>query len=169
MTPDHVEETVERLAEMHRRHQEGSSWAQRTTNGITSRLGRPGVIGAVVAVVAAWVVGNLSAPHFHLRALETAPFPDLALVLGFVAVAVALLILSTQRHGEELAERRSELTLQIALLSERKVTKLIALLEEQRQDNPLLESRVDVEAEEMAKSADTGDALARIEAVRTDR
>ena len=154
------------LAELHRRHRERSSQSQQLTNRVTAALGRPSVIALIVAAVVAWVFGNISAPSFHLRALEPLPFPELGLVFGFVAVVIALLILSTQRHGEELAERRSELTLQIALLSERKVTKLIALFEEQRAENPLLQTRKDPEAEEMAVPADPGDAIDRIEAMR---
>lgn len=163
---DHVDESVEGLAELHRRHRANASRAQRIANRVTRRLGRPGVVAAVAAAVLAWVVGNLSASRLHLHALEPAPFPDLALALGIAAVVVALLILSTQQHGEELAERRAELTLQIALLSERKVAKVIALLEEQRSENPLLSSRRDPEAERMSEAADAGDALERIEAAR---
>lgn len=164
--PNHVDQTVENLAELHRQHHQRSTRAQRLANRVTGTLGRPGAVALVIALTAAWVLGNISAPRLHLRPLETTPFPDLALVLGFAAVVVALLILSTQRHGEELAERRAELTLQIALLSERKVAKVIALLEEQRADNPLLASRADPEAEEMAESANPGEALARLDAAR---
>ena len=166
---DNVEQTVEHLAELQRQHQERSSRSQKLTNHVTGALGRPAAIALVVALVAAWVVGNLSASHLHVHALEDQPFPDLGLVLGFVAVVVALLILSTQRHSDGLAERRAELTLQIALLSERKVAKVIALLEEQRAENPLLSSRRDAEAEQMAVAADPGDAVDRIEAIHPKR
>ncbi len=163
---DHLGEAAERLADMHRQHHARSTPAQRTANQVTRALGRPIAILAVVAVVAAWVLGNLSAPRLHLHAFEPAPFPDLALFLGFVAVVVALLILSTQQHGEELAQRRAELTLQIAILSERKVAKVIELLEEQRSENPMLASRHDPEAKQMSQAADAGEALERIEAAR---
>ena len=79
---------------------------------------------------------------------------------------VALLILSTQQHGEELAQRRAELTLQMVILAERKVAKVIELLEEQRAENPLLDSRRDNEAEQMARAADPREALERIEVAR---
>lgn len=87
-------------------------------------------------------------------------------MLGFTAVVVALLILSTQQHGEELAQRRAEQTLQMAILAERKVAKVIELLEEQRAENPLLGSRRDNEAEQMAQAADPLEALERIDAAR---
>ena len=163
---DHVGETVERLAELSRQHHARSSPAQRVANRVTRALGRPGAIAVTLALILAWVLGNISAGMFHLHALEPAPFPELSFTLGAVAVIVALLILSTQQHGEMLAERRAELTLQIALLSERKVAKVIALLEEQRAENPLLPSRHDPEAEQMAQATDAGEAITRIDAAR---
>lgn len=167
--PDHIGEAAEKLAEMHREHSARSTSSQRLANRATRVLGRPGTVLSVIAIVAAWVLGNLSAAHFHARALEPAPFPDLALLLAVVAVVVSLLILSTQQHGEELAQRRAELTLQMALLSEQKIAKVIELLEKQRVENPLLTSQPDAEAEQMAKSADTREALARIDAARPDQ
>ena len=161
---DHMREAVQRLEEMHSQHRSRSTLVQRFANRVTFALGRPGVIIALVAVVAAWVLGNLSAAPLHLRALEPAPFPDLGLALGFGAVVVALLILSTQQHGEQLAERRAELTLQMAILAERKVAKVIELLEAQRAENPLLETRRDAEAEQLARAADPREALKQIEA-----
>ena len=66
---------------------------------------------------------------------------------------------------EELADRRSQLTLQLAIMSERKLAKLISLVEEQRRDNFLLEKREDPEANELAKPVDLAASLDRIEAV----
>ncbi len=40
------------------------------------------------------------------RALEEFPFPDLGFIATIAALLVALLILTTQRHEEELAESR---------------------------------------------------------------
>ena len=64
-------------------------------NRITTTLGPPGAIAAVVTGVALW------APCLcrDRPCIRSRPSPDLALVLGFAAVVVALLILSTQRHG----------------------------------------------------------------------
>ena len=100
-----------------------------------------------------WVAGNYVARALGSTALEEFPFPDLGFLATIAALLVALLILTTQRHGEELAERRAQLTLHIAMLSERKIAKVIELLEEQRRDNPMLPSRVDHEAAEMAQAS----------------
>lgn len=166
--PDQADESIEHLVEMHRRHQGAAGGGQHLANRITHALSRPLAITVLVLLTLAWVGGNLGAMGLHARPLEEAPFPELALVLGFVAVIVALLILTTQSHSEELADKRSELTLQMALLSERKIAKVIQLLEEQRRDNPLLTARVDAEADRMAEPADPRGTLERIEAVRAE-
>ena len=59
-----------------------------------------------------------------------------------------------QRHENRLAEHRAQLTLQLAMVSEQKIAKLIELVERQRFDNPQMANRIDREAQEMAQSAD---------------
>ena len=112
----------------------------------------------------AWVVGNYAARLMGSTALEEFPFPDLGFLVTIAALIVALLILTTQRHEEELADKRARLTLQIAVLSEKKIAKLIELMEEQRRDNPLLPSRVDREADAMATASDPRASLEQLEA-----
>ena len=46
------------------------------------------------------------------------------------------MILITQRHDDELATRREQMTLELAILSEQKSAKIIALLEEFRRNDP---------------------------------
>ena len=118
---------------------------------------------AIGLFVILWITGNHLAKRIGGAAFEEFPFPELGLLATIAAVIIALLILTTQRHADELADRRAQLTLQIALLSEKKVAKIIELLEEQRRDNPLLASRTDHVANEMAVSVDPEVALARIE------
>ena len=99
-------------------------------------------------------VGNYVARATGSVALEKFPFPDLGFIATIGALLVALLILTTHRHEEELAESRAQLTLRIVMLSERKIAKVIELLKKQRRGNPLLPSGIDDEATEMAQPAD---------------
>jgi uncharacterized membrane protein len=75
--------------------------------------------------------------------------------VGFLALYVTILILTTQRREDELASYREQLTLELAILSEQKSAKIIALLEEMRRDSPALKNRVDEEAAAMAVAADS--------------
>jgi uncharacterized membrane protein len=60
----------------------------------------------------------------------------------------------SQRRKDELSELREQLTLELAIMTEQKGAKLIALMEEMRRDNPLLANRVDTEADDMSAPAD---------------
>jgi uncharacterized membrane protein len=64
------------------------------------------------------------------------------------------MILIAQRHDDELATRRDQLSLELALLSERKSAKIIALLEEFRRNDPHQGDHRDEVAEALAKPAD---------------
>ena len=64
------------------------------------------------------------------------------------------LILGTQRRADQLASHREQLTLELAIVSEQKGAKIIALLEEMRRDNPLITDRVDPVADAMSTPAD---------------
>lgn len=160
-----LDETVEQLAALHHEHERTTSTVQRVINRLTHALGRPATLAGVVLLMIGWMCGNYLAKQMGSHALEEFPFPDLAFVATVAALVIALLILTTQRHQDLLAERRAQLTLQIAILSERKVAKIISLLEEQRRENPMLASRVDEEAEALARPVDpvkTADELHRL-------
>ena len=167
--PDSDAETVDQLAKLYDRHDQRTSRVQRTADRITSALGKPVSLLIIFGTAIAWVIGNYIARSMGSTALEEFPFPDLGFVATIAALLVALLILTTQRHQETLAESRAQLTMHIAMLSERKIAKVIELLEEQRRDNPMLPSRVDTEAAELAEPSDHETTLALIEEVADQR
>ena len=80
-----------------------------------------------------------------------------------------MLILVTQRHEDELAERRARLILELSLLADRGAAKLIELLEEQRRDQPSLANRRDLESEAMAHPTDTETLVAAMDAETSER
>ncbi|MGZ3550335.1 MAG: hypothetical protein ACXWNZ_18880, partial [Vulcanimicrobiaceae bacterium] len=67
---------------------------------------------------------------------------------------MTLLILTTQNRLAGSADQRSRLALQMGIVTEQKVAKVIALIEEQRRDDPNLKNRDDAEAEAMTEVAD---------------
>ncbi len=160
--PD-VVDTVERLAELHRVHDRATPTVQRVVNAATGLIGRPVSLMLLLAIIAAWIVGNLLAQGAGWRALDVFPFPDLALVATVAALLVAIAILASQRHQEQLADRRAQLTLQLAALSEKKIAKVIEMLEEQRRESPFLASRRDPQAEALARPADADEELGRFD------
>lgn len=158
-----IEQSVEHLAELHREHERSTTHLQRVADRVTSTIARPGAVAIVLALIFVWICGNYVARRLGVTALDQFPFPDLAFLATVGAMLIALLILTSQRHQDQLAERRSELTLQVAILSEKKVAKIIELLEEQRRESPVLVSRIDEEAAAMARPADPKQTLKDIE------
>ena len=164
---DQVESTVQQLGELHEAHRREATQAQRVANRVTETLGRPGALMIVFVLVILWTISNYVAARVGVAALEEASFPELGLIVTVVALLVVPLILTTQRHEQALAEKRAQLTLQIAILSERKIAKLIAMVDDLRRDSPTSSSHADPAAEAMARSVDPLATLERIEAQAT--
>jgi uncharacterized membrane protein len=121
---------------------------------MTSVVARPGFIGFVTAVVLVWIVGDLILVRFAGRRLDSNGFPLLQGLGQLLAIYITALILMSQRRREEISELRDQLSLEMAVLIEQKVAKLIALTEEMRRDNPQIADRVDPQAVVMARPAD---------------
>jgi uncharacterized membrane protein len=64
------------------------------------------------------------------------------------------MILLTQGHDDEMATRREQIVLELAILSEQKSSKIIALLEELRRNDPNQSDQHDEVAEALAEPAD---------------
>ena len=63
---------------------------------------------------------------------------------------------------DELNAHRDTLKLELAILSEHKIAKVIKLLEELRRDSPQVQDRVDPQAQQIADPADAGSVLAAV-------
>jgi uncharacterized membrane protein len=128
----------------------------------TARLARPAVLAAVVCGVALWIAFNLLAPLAGYAIIDEPPFPWLFEVLTLLGVVMGILILSTQRRADQLAELREQMTLELASVTERKVAKVIELIEELRRDSPTLKNRTDHEARQMSERTSPGEVLIAI-------
>lgn len=81
---------------------------------------------------------------------------------GHAGIYITILILITQRREDELARRRDQMTLELAILGDHKTAKIIQLPEELRRDHPEIADRVDREAAEMSKPSPPGAVLEEI-------
>jgi len=136
---------------------------QRLIEALTRQLGRPRFYYFVLAFVALWIGGNLAARFFGRMPWDAPPFFWLQGLIGLSALLMTTIVLITQNRQGQTAERRAQLNLQINLLSEQKVTKLISLVEELRRDLPSVQNRHDPEAEAMTEAADPAAVLSALE------
>lgn len=164
MPSDTIEETVAQIARMHAEHVMRTPRLQRVLAGITAFIARPAFAAWLSVGMALWIVWNVLAPSLGMKPPDAAPFVWLQGAVGLLALYTTLLILATQRRDDELADDREQLTLQLALLSERKLAKIIDLIEEMRRDSPTLRDRDDDVAAEMARPADAQSVISAIRA-----
>lgn len=159
--PQHVEESVRSVADLHIEHHASATALDRILERATELAGHPVTLSAIVGVTLIWLAAKSVEPRFGLSLIDPPAWLDRA--LGLVSIYLALLILATQRRADRLAQRRDQLTLQLALVNERKTAKVVALLEELRRDHPQISDRPDDEAEAMAEPADPDSVMIAIE------
>ena len=152
--PIHIRETIQSVAGLNAEHHANATHHQRAVDRITSLLGRAGFIATLTTFVVAWVSLNWFALALGYRAPDPPPFAWLAGVSSLASLYLVILILTTQRGDDRLTQRRELLNLELTILSEQKIAKVVALLEELRHDSPHLHNRVDEVAEVMAQPAD---------------
>src|SRR5579863_889869 len=151
--PDHIQETVHALAELHAEHHRRAPRIQRVVDRLVRLVSRPRFVAIVTAIVSGWIGLNLVLGRFG-AAFDRPPFPTLQGLAQLVALYITVLILITQRHEDELTERRQQLTLEMVMLSEQKNAKIVELIEEMRRDNPMIKDRVDTRADALSVPAD---------------
>lgn len=161
--PDHVGEAVRSVAQLHSKHRSRATTPQRWVNWIAALMARPGFITLVGIVVTVWISANLLANGVGLQAIDLPAFPWLQGVAHLFSLFLVMLVLVAQKHEDELNAHRDTLTLELAILSERKIAKVIQLLEELRSDSPHVQDRVDPQAEQMAEPADAEVVLAAVQ------
>ena len=152
--PDPVQSTVDSIADLHAEHYLSLPKSQIGIEYVTDRLGRPWALFFCIALLAAWMGFNLWTRAHGGRVWDPPPFQWLQVVMSVAAFLMTILILVTENRQGALDERRSQLTLQIALLTERKITKTIELVERIRQEHPLLSNPTDKETAGMMQPAD---------------
>jgi uncharacterized membrane protein len=121
---------------------------------VTAMVGRALFVAILFGCLVLWIGANMILPAYGIRPFDPAPFELLQAVAGFLALFLAVFILATQRRENALTELRLQLMLELALLSEQRSAKVIALLEELRIDLPWVPNRSDPEAEALASPGD---------------
>ena len=157
--PRHVDEAIRFVAQLRSEHHGNASASQRVANQITAFLARPVSIALVGAAVVAWTGANLIGVSMGMRPVDPPPFVGLQAAAELFSVIIVMLVLVAQKHEDELNVHRGTLTLELAILSEQKIAKVIQLLEELRRDSPQVQDRVDPQANQMAQHVDAQSVL----------
>jgi uncharacterized membrane protein len=146
-------ETIESVADLERGAERSLSTHQRWIERTTSALGRPRTLYITLAFVAAWLAINIALAAGG-RAFDPPPFAYLDCIISLAALLMTIVILTTENRINLHDARRDRLDLQINLLNERKISKVIEMLEALRRDSPAVPNLDDPEAREMGHAAD---------------
>jgi len=161
--PGRLTENIDKISSLVHRFDEEAGKHQRFVDRLTISIARPRSLYAISGIVLTWVGVNTWLYESGAHAIDPPPFFGLQGFCTLMAILSSTMVLITQRHQGELASRREQLELQVNILTEQKVTKLIALLEELRVDLPNVRNRKDETAEDMAQSADPSEVVRAIE------
>ena len=161
--PDHIGQNIETIVALHARAEQDVPRLQRNVEAVASFFSRPIFLFGILFVVAFWILANLLLQRAHLPPFDAPPFNALELMLSCGSLLIATGVLIKQERQEKLAEQRTQLILQLNLISEQKIAKLVALLEELRRDLPDVQNRRDPEADVMQQAADPQVVMAALE------
>ncbi len=158
-----VDETIESIAELERRALADASSHARLIERVTLAIGRPRTLYTAVTIILVWIVVNAALLAIHRTPFDAPPFYWLQTVMAVSSFLTTIMILVSTNRGASLDEQRDRLVLQIALLTDRKTAKIIALLEELRRDLPIVPNRHDAEAHALSRTTDPHAVTAELE------
>jgi uncharacterized membrane protein len=152
--PDPVARNISDILELESQELARTTRAQRWLETLSRGLARPVFPVGLLIFIGAWIGVNVTTTDVGIPHFDPPPFAWLTGLLTLVALLVTTIVLIGQGRQNTLAEQRAHLDLQISLLTEQKVTKLIHLLEELRIDLPGVRLREDPHVSELKKPAD---------------
>ena len=159
---DILDQDIETIVALRLHAERKVSRHQRLIEKATSTLGRPRSVYLIALFTTLWIIINLFHSYEGLPLMDAPPFPWLQGFVSLSALVMTVVVLTTQSRQARLMEQRRHLDLQITLLTERKVSKLIELVEDLRRDLPSVKDRFDPEAEAMREPVDPHTALSAL-------
>jgi uncharacterized membrane protein len=162
---DHISQNIDDVVALQRREWNATSPAQRRLERVSRVVGRPAYLVGILLFAFAWILFNAASPYFGIGPFDPPPFQWLELLLSFIALVTTTIVLIAQNRQTRFEQQRAHLDLQVNLLTEQKVAKVIHLLEELRRDLPMVKDRHDPQAHEMQKRADTAQLASALDEV----
>ena len=117
---------IETVARLEQEFLEQRTLADRMGDLIVSVVGTPGFIAAHVVAFIIWIfinLGNISS----IPAFDPYPFVLLTMIVSMEGVLLAVFILMKQNRMSRRADQRDHLHLQINLLAEKEITKMLQM------------------------------------------
>ena len=154
-----VERNIRELLTRRQAEDRRAGWQDQLADRISGFTGRMRFVSLHLVIYGLWILANLPGvplPHFDPT------YVVLAMVASVEAIFLSTFILITQNRMVAQAERRAELDLQVSLLAEHEITRLITLVSaiakrmgiDAAQDPELAELAQDVAPEKVLDTMD---------------
>jgi uncharacterized membrane protein len=124
--PEHVAETVEEIVHLENRDRLYMGLSDKLANKITAFSGSMLYVWLHVAWFAIWIVVNISL--FLFAPFDPYPFGLLTMIVSLEAIFLSTFVLITQNRQAIAADRRAKVDLQVNMIAEREITKLIEMV-----------------------------------------
>jgi uncharacterized membrane protein len=164
-----AKDNLELLTNFEDREDAQISGAQLLIERVSAFFGSPAYFAFAVAFILIWVLVNGWGAHAGWHPIDQPPFSWLQGLVSSNALLLTVAVLIRQNRMAKVAEHRSHLDLQINLLSEQKVTKILQIVDELQRELTALRGRPDSEVAEMSKPADAHALMHAIRQKQTDR
>ena len=162
-----IEQNIDAILELRTRALEARSLEERISDGITDFSGRMVFLYVHAVWFAVWIAVNLRI--FGLKPFDPYPFGLLTMIVSLEAIFLATFVLISQNRMAAEADHRADLDLQINLLTEHEITRVIRMLDaigrklevEIELDEELLQLERNVEPQEVMQEMDLAQHRAR--------
>ncbi len=124
--PAAVEEHVKTIQSWEQHLQSSLAPSQRLADWVAGTVGRGSIIAGHVGWFALWIL--LNDGQWGIEPFDPYPYPFLTLAVSLEAIFLSLFVLASQNRLADVADRRSQLHLQIDLLAEREMTAVLTML-----------------------------------------
>jgi uncharacterized membrane protein len=136
---------------------------ERIADAITDFSGRMYFVYFHVVWFVVWILINLG--YFGIQPFDPYPFGLLTMIVSLEAIFISTFVLINQNRLSAEADRRADLDLQIGLLAEHELTRVLKMLDE-IQDKMGIENDHDKELRDLERNVHPEDVLAEIDRIQ---
>jgi uncharacterized membrane protein len=159
-----IEQNIHTIIQTRQTAEKNRTLEERLADAITDFSGRMNFVYFHVVWFGVWILLNLG--MFGIKPFDPYPFGLLTMVVSLEAIFLATFVLISQNRLSAEADRRADLDLQIGLLTEHEITRVIRMLDA-IQDKMGIENDSDLELLDLEKNVRPEDVLAEIDRIHT--
>ena len=161
-----VDRNISSLIAVRRRHEQQKGIQEHLADRITAFSGHMGFVYLHVAWFGAWIWINVG--HAPIPRFDPYPFGLLTMVVSLEAIFLSTFVLISQNRMAAASDRRADLDLQINLLAEHEITRLVKLVDAIA-DHMGLKEGEDPELDELAEDVEPETVLGELERMESCR